>query len=97
VMSTTPARRVDHVENFTTTLEKIKPSSAHCHYEADRDINAARNILLRYLSLRSMTFKRSALGSRTSALCPYKPAIKLTQNGVTTKSILSNLDDVANF
>jgi len=27
-MSTTPARHVDHVENFTTTLEKIKPSSA---------------------------------------------------------------------
>jgi len=39
----------------------------HCHYEADRDINAARNILLRYLSLSNITFKRGALGSRTSA------------------------------
>jgi len=28
---------------------------------------------------------------------PYKPAIKLTQNGVNTISILSYLDDVDNF
>jgi len=42
----------------------------HCHYEADRDINAARNIFLRYLSLNNITFKRGALGSRTSALSP---------------------------
>jgi len=71
-MRTTPARHVDHVENFTTTLENIKPSSALIvTIEADRDINAARNILLRFLTLSNIILKKASLGEASVSYIPY--------------------------
>jgi len=42
----------------------------HCHYEADRDINAARNILLRFLTLNNIMFKRGSLGKPSVSYAP---------------------------
>jgi len=41
-----------------------------CHYEADLDINAARNILLRFLTLNNIMFKRGSLGEASVSYAP---------------------------
>jgi len=41
-----------------------------CHYEADQDLNAARNILLRFLTLNNIMFKRGSLGEASVSYAP---------------------------
>ena len=47
--------------NETLGSSKVFKCS-QCHYSADRDIQAARNILLSFLTLRAISFKKLELG-----------------------------------
>jgi len=58
----------------------------HCPYTSDRDINAARNILLRYLTLNCIQFER---GIRAFAPTAYQ-SVPLGENGREYVSRIAN-------
>jgi len=60
----------------------------HCHYEADRDINAARNILLHFLTLNIIMLKRGSLGEASVSYAPTAShSVPIRENGVSSKVV----------